>query len=182
MLVPSLVVQWLRIHLAMQGTPVWSLVREDPTWLRATKPMHHNCWAHTLQLLKPACPTACALQQETPPQWAACTLQLEKARMQQQRPSAAITYNLRCSMSCVFQFSSVQLLSRVWLSATHEPQHSRPPCPSPTPGVHPDPCPSSRWCHPTISSSVIPFSCLQSSPALGSSHQVAKVLGLQLQH
>ena len=34
----------------------------------------------------------------------------------------------------------------------HEPQHARPPCPSPSPGVHPNPCPSSRWCHPTISS------------------------------
>ena len=51
----------------------------------------------------------------------------------------------------------------------HEPQHARPPCPSPTPGIHPNPCPSSRWCHPTISSSVIPFSsCPQSFPASGS--------------
>ena len=48
----------------------------------------------------------------------------------------------------------------------HEVQHARPPCPSPTPGVHPNPCPSSRWCHPTISSSVVPFSSrLQSFPA-----------------
>ena len=48
-------------------------------------------------------------------------------------------------------------------------QHARPPCPSPTPGVHPNPCPSSQWCHPTISSSVVPFSsCPQSSTALGS--------------
>ena len=47
--------------------------------------------------------------------------------------------------------------------------HTRLPCPSPTPGVCPNPCPSSRWCHPTISSSVIPFSsCLQSFPASGS--------------
>ena len=51
----------------------------------------------------------------------------------------------------------------------HESQHARPPCPSPTPGVHPNPCPLSRWCHPTISSSVIPFSsCLQSFPTSGS--------------
>ena len=51
----------------------------------------------------------------------------------------------------------------------HEPQHARPPCPSPTPGVHPNPCPWSRWCHPTIPSSVIPFSsCPQSFPASGS--------------
>ena len=48
----------------------------------------------------------------------------------------------------------------------HELQHARPPCPSPTPGVHPNSCPSSWWCHPTISSSVVPFSsCPQSLPA-----------------
>ena len=51
----------------------------------------------------------------------------------------------------------------------HEPQHARPPCPSPTPRVHPNPCPLSQWCHPTILSSVIPFSsCPQSFPASGS--------------
>ena len=51
----------------------------------------------------------------------------------------------------------------------HELQHARPPCPSPVPGVHSNSCPSSRWCHPTISSSVIPFSShLQSFPASGS--------------
>ena len=51
----------------------------------------------------------------------------------------------------------------------HELQHARPPCPSPTPGVHSNPCPLSRWCHPTISSSVVPFSsCPQSSPESGS--------------
>ena len=51
----------------------------------------------------------------------------------------------------------------------HELQHARPPCPSPSPGVHPNPCPLSQWCHPTISSSVAPFSsCPQSFPASGS--------------
>ena len=51
----------------------------------------------------------------------------------------------------------------------HELQHARPPCTSPTPGVHPNPCPLSWWCHPTISSSVIPFSsCPQSFPPSGS--------------
>ena len=51
----------------------------------------------------------------------------------------------------------------------HELQHMRLPCPSPTPVVYPNPCPSSQWCHPTISSSVIPFSsCPQFSPASGS--------------
>ena len=49
---------------------------------------------------------------------------------------------------------------------THESQHARPPCPSPSPRVHSDSCPSSQWCHPAISSSVIPFSsCPQSLPA-----------------
>ena len=52
---------------------------------------------------------------------------------------------------------------------THRLQHTRLPCPSPTPGAYSNSCPLSRWCHPTISSSVISFfSCLQSFPALGS--------------
>ena len=65
------------------------------------------------------------------------------------------------------QFSSVtQSCPTLW---PHEPQHARPSCPPPTPGVHPNPCPLSRWCHPTISSSAIPFSsCVQSFPASGS--------------
>ena len=51
----------------------------------------------------------------------------------------------------------------------HGLQHARPPCPSPSPGVYWNPCPSSQWCHPTVSSSVVHFaSCLQSSPASGS--------------
>ena len=51
----------------------------------------------------------------------------------------------------------------------HEPQHTRPPCPSPTPRVYPNSCPLSRWCHPSISSSVVPFSsCRQSFAASGS--------------
>ena len=60
----------------------------------------------------------------------------------------------------------VQSLSHVWLFATHRLQHARPPCPSPPPGVYSNSCPLSWWCHPTISSSVVPFSsCLQSFPA-----------------
>ena len=62
------------------------------------------------------------------------------------------------------QFSSVaQSCPTLW---PHESQHARPPCPSPTPGVHSNSRPLSHWCHPAISSSVIPFfSCLQSFPA-----------------
>ena len=51
----------------------------------------------------------------------------------------------------------------------HELQHDRPPCPSPTPRIDPNPCPLTQWCHPTISSSVVPFySCPQSFPESGS--------------
>ena len=65
-------------------------------------------------------------------------------------------------------FSSVQFSRSVMSDCLwpHESQHARPPCPSPTPGVHRDSCPSTQWCHPAISSSVIPFSsCPQSLPA-----------------
>ena len=66
----------------------------------------------------------------------------------------------------VLKFSSVHSLSPVWLFATHESQHTRPPCPSSAPGVHPDSRLLSQWCHPAISSSVVPFSsCPQSLPA-----------------
>ena len=83
---------------------------------------------------------------------------------------------------------SVQSLSCVRLLWSHELQHTRPPCPSPTPGVYSNSFPLSWWCHPTISSSVVPFCpCPRSFPASGSfpmssSHQVARVLEFQLQH
>ena len=71
----------------------------------------------------------------------------------------------RCRMGPV-QFSRSVVSDSLW---SHESQHARPPCPSPTPGIHPNSCASSRWCHPAISSSVIPFSsCPQSLPASGS--------------
>ena len=77
--------------------------------------------------------------------------------MQQGRPSTAKN-----------QFSSVAQ-SCLTLCDHHGLQHARPPCPSPTPRVHPNPCPLSQWCHPTISSSEVPFSsCSQYFPASGS--------------
>ena len=64
------------------------------------------------------------------------------------------------------QFSCSIVSDSLW---PHELQHARPPCLSPAPRVYPNSCPLSRWCHPTISSSVIPFSfCTQSFPASGS--------------
>ena len=67
----------------------------------------------------------------------------------------------------ISQFSHSVVPDSLW---PHESQHARPPCPSPTPGVHSDSHPSSPWCHPASSSSVVPFSsCPQSLPASESS-------------
>ena len=64
-----------------------------------------------------------------------------------------------------YQFSSVQSLNMSDSLRPHESQHLRSPCPSPTPGVHSESHPSSQWCHPAISSSVVPFSsCLPPIP------------------
>ena len=95
-------------------------------------------------------------------------------------PKVWLSMNILC-LGCYFQlsiswgrnsdillFSSVQFSRSVVSDSLwpHELQHARPPCPSPTPGVHSDSRPSSQWCHPAISSSVVPFySCSQSLPA-----------------
>ena len=78
------------------------------------------------------------------------------------------SFSLLLIVKCEYQYQ----FSRSVMSDSlrpHGPQHTRPRCPSPTPGVHPNPCPSSWWFHPTISYSVVPISsCPQSFPALGS--------------
>ena len=79
---------------------------------------------------------------------------------------STLTFNWYTSL----QFSSVHFSRSVVCNSLppHEPQHARLPCPSPTPRGYPNSCPLSRWCHLTISSSVIPFSsCLQSFPTSG---------------
>ena len=89
-----------------------------------------------------------------------------------------------------FSYYTVLLFSHSVVSNSLQPhglQHTRLPCSSPSPGACSNSCPLSWWCHPTISSSVIPFSsCLSQHRALfqwvGSSHQVAKIMELQLQH
>ena len=73
----------------------------------------------------------------------------------------------RRTKRCI-QFSSVQSFSRVRLFAPHGPQHAKPPCLSPTPGIYPNSCPMSLWYHPITSTSVVPFSFSpQSFPASG---------------
>ena len=93
--------------------------------------------------------------------------------------SSICSYHQSVQFSCSVMSNSLQ---------PHGLQHARLPCPSPTPGVYPNSCPLSLWCHLTISSSVIPFSsCFQSFPASGSFpmsqlHQVAQVLEFPLQY
>ena len=74
-------------------------------------------------------------------------------------------------------YSSVQFSLSVMSDCLqpHERHYARPPCPSPTPGVHPNPCPSSRWCHPTISSSVVPFSSCPQSFTVSGSFQMSQL-------
>ena len=74
--------------------------------------------------------------------------------------------------------SSVQFISVAVMSDSlrpHESQHARPPCPSPTPGVHPDSRPSSQWCHPAILSSVVPFSSCPQSLSASESFPVSQL-------
>ena len=71
----------------------------------------------------------------------------------------------RSTIISLVQFSHSVMPNSLW---SHGLQHTRLPCPSPTPRACANSCPSSRWCHPTISSSIVPFSSLQSFPASGS--------------
>ena len=93
-------------------------------------------------------------------------------RVMEERENASLKVNIKKLRSWhLVPFSSVQFSSSVVSDSLrpHELQHARPPCPSPTPRVYSNSCPSSRWCHPAISSSLIPFSsCPQSLPASGS--------------
>ena len=95
----------------------------------------------------------------------------------------------RASSHCRPRLSSVQFSRSVMSDSLrpHESQHARPPCPTPTPGVHPDARPCSQWCHPAISSSVVPFPPARNPSQhqslfqwVNSSHEVAKGLEFQL--
>ena len=98
----SLVAKWLGIHLPMQGTQLWSLVQEDPMCHRATKSMHHNYGACTLEpgsgnYWSPCTESLCSATGEATTVWSSCntrksspwSLQLNKAPAQQRKPSAA---------------------------------------------------------------------------------------------
>ena len=99
--------------------------------------------------------------------WVCITMLKKKKKKSLNRSVKLLTFaKSTYSILVCAQFSSVQSLSHVRLFANPWIEHARPPCPSPTPGVHSDSRPSSQWCHPVISSSVVPFSsCPQSLPA-----------------
>ena len=92
---------------------------------------------------------------------------IKKAGEFQKKKNLVLLYWLYQSLwLCSFQFNCSVMSNAL---QPHGPQHTRPPCPSPTPRVYSKSCPLSRWCHPTISFSVVCFSsCLQSFPASGS--------------
>ena len=99
--------------------------------------------------------------------WFKCYRPWDKRNRQGPSPHRAC-FLAHLSLLSSVQFSSVAQ-SCLIICDPHEPQHTRPPCPSPTAGVYPNLYPLTQWCHPTISSSVIPFSsCHQSFPASGS--------------
>ena len=158
-------VQRLKICLLVQGSQDQSLVQEDFTCQGATKPACHKYWAHVPQLLKSMRPRARTPQQEKLPQcpcttreWPPLAATRKKPACSKEDPPHHHHHHQQFSHSVVSD--SLQL---------HGLQHARPPCPSPTPGAYPNSCPLSRWCHPTISSSVTSFSsCPQSFPASGS--------------
>ena len=87
-------------------------------------------------------------------------------------PAITSTHTLQDS-----SFSSVQFSHSVMSDSLrpHEPQHAWPPYPTPTPGIYPNPCPLSPWCHPTISSSVVPFSCCPQSFLASGSFQMSQL-------
>ena len=184
----SLVIQWLRIRLSTQGTRVGSLVWEDTTCQWATKPTHHNYWATgsracELQLLKPAHPGACALQREaTAMRSPGTTEELPPLTTTRERPSTVTKIqasqktktnrSLKKKKELAFLMAFVvSLFSRSVMPNSlwpHGLQYAKLLCSLPSPRVCSNPCPLSQGCHPAISSSVISFSCLQSSPPSGS--------------
>ena len=124
-----------------------------PETLRSSHSVHfHHCWESHPE----NSPTISSTKS-----WRTKTSQVCKSLLSFKTPRM-----LKSIFESSVQFSRSVVSDSLWPRGL---QHARPPCPSPTPGVYSNSCPSSRWCHPTISSSVVPFSShLQSFPASGS--------------
>ena len=119
--------------------------------------MSNSLWLHEPQHTRPSCHHQLLEFTQTHVHWVVDAIQPSHPLSSPSPPALNLSQH---------QFSSVQSLSHVQLFENHESQHARPPCPSPSPGVHSDSRSSSPWCHQAISSSVVPFSsCPQSLPA-----------------
>ena len=143
----------------MYRTVFWTLWEKARVgWFErlALKHVYYHMWNRSPVQVR-------CMKQGTQRWWTGTTLRDGIGREVGRGFSMLDTYTLMAD-SC--QFSCSDVSDSLW---PHESQHARPPCPSQTPGVHSNACPLSRWCHPTISSSVVPFSsCPQSLPASGS--------------
>ena len=107
----------------------------------------------------------------SPPSWASLPPHFHPTPLGHQRALSWAPLLYSSFLLFILHISSVQFSRSVVSDSLwpHGPQHVRPPCPPTTPRVYSNSCPSNRWCHPTISSSVVPFpSCLQSFPTSGS--------------
>ena len=121
-----------------------------------------SLWPHGLQYARFPCPSPSPEFAQTHNYWVCDTIQPSHPLSSSSPPAFNFSQH---------QFSLIQFSHSVMSDSLrpHGPQHARSPCPSPIPRAYPDSCPLSQWCHPTISSSVVPFSsCLQSFPAPGS--------------
>ena len=139
----------------MQMTRVPFLIQEDPTCRGATKCVHHSYWARAPE------PRSCNC-------WSLCTLEPVLLSKRSHTSEKLTDHNGRVAPHSLnsIQLSHSVVSDFLW---PHGPQHARPPCPPPTPRDYSNSCPLSQWCHPAISSSVIPFSShLQSLPTSGS--------------
>ena len=188
----SLVVQWLRIHFPLQGTrvqPLWaikpSLCKETQhsqtskqnnnkeQWQRKlslSRLTHRHKFSSSLSPKLAIVPTF--FKPVIQPMWRICKLSIFFSKhLWLLKVVTLFLFFVTEDSDWQTFFSSVQFCHSVVSDSLrpHELQHTRPPCPSPTPRVYSNSCPSSRWCHPAISSSVIPFSsCPQPLPTSGS--------------
>ena len=133
----------------------------------------------------------CKFYQTLKEEWMSVLLKLLPKDTEKEGTCPSLHHKVSINYPSDKMVSSVQFSHSVMSDSLqpHESQHARPPCLSPTLGVHPNSSPSSWWCHPAISSSVVPFSsCPNPSQHqslfqwVNSLHEVAKVLEFQLQH
>ena len=163
----------------------------DKTWStgegNSSRPLQYSCLENPMNsmkrqkdsTLKDELPGSVGAQYATGDQWRNNSRKNEEMELKQNQQLIVDVTGDRSKVWCskeqycigtrhvrsISQFSHSVVFNSLW---PHELQHARTPCPSLTPRVYPNSCPSSQWCHPTISSSVAPFSCLRFFPASGS--------------